>query len=107
MRGEPCAPRVTQLVQHVGQRVRVRGLPRRDVAAGGPLRGPTGGSGAEVGPVAAERGHPLLARVIDVVGDEVCGVGFVAAGHRHVGRGRGGGVGQHEVRFGVVSPWAP
>ena len=47
--------------------------------------------GSEVGAVPAEGLDPLPAGVVEVLGDQVGGVGVAAAGHRDVG-GRGAGV---------------
>jgi hypothetical protein len=57
-----------------------------------------GVGGSEVGPVPAEDQLPRLACVGDAVGDQVGGVGGAAAGHRDVGRGGAGVVGEDEVR---------
>ena len=94
VRGELVGPRAAQ----VGEDLRQWWW--RAVAGRGAGGGLAGGGGSEVGPVPAERGDPLLPRVIEVGGDQVRGVGRAAAGHRHVAGGRGGGLGQHEVRLG-------
>jgi hypothetical protein len=52
---------------------------------------------SEIGPVPGERGHPLLAGVIEVLGDQVGGVAFAAASHPDVGRRRGRVLAEHEV----------
>ena len=57
-------------------------------------------AGAEVGPVAAEDGDPLLPGLGHVGRDEVRGVGHPSAGHADVGRGGAGLVTDHHVRGG-------
>ena len=52
---------------------------------------------AEVGAVAAEDGDPLLAGVLDRLGDQVRGIGVAAAGHRDVRRGGAGRVADGDV----------
>ena len=65
------------------------------------ISGTSGGvGGAEVGPVAGEGLGPLVAGVVEAVGDQVGGVVLPAAGHRHVG-GRGAGVLGHQTEVDV------
>ena len=52
---------------------------------------------AEVGAVAAEDVDPLLSCVVDGLGDEMGGVRFTAAGHRHVRRSGTCGLAQRDV----------
>lgn len=52
---------------------------------------------AEVGSVAAEGLHPLLARRVDVIGDEMGCVAMAPAGHRDVGAGGAGGLREEQV----------
>jgi hypothetical protein len=84
LRGVLLVPRAAQLVEDMGEPsliVRAWGL---GVSGGDPLSGFARRGRPEVGPIPAERGDPLLARVLDVRGDDVSGVGFPTAGHRHV-----------------------
>ena len=80
----PRAPQVTQQ-RHRRRRVCLIGYRFGCCVAGRvTLRGLPGGGGAEVGPVPAEHGDPLLPRP-SRCGDEVGGVGVPAAGHPDVG----------------------
>ena len=59
-----------------------------------------GVGGAEVGPVAAEDGDPLLARLVEVGGDKVGGVGSRPRVIADVGRRGAGVLADHQVRGG-------
>ncbi len=70
---------------------RIRRRPARRPSGPGPGRG-------RPGPGRTRR--PLLAGLVEVGGDEVRGVRVAAAGHPTYAGGRGGVLGQHEVRVG-------
>ena len=62
------------------------------------LGGESGGMrGAEVGAVAGEREGPLLSGVVEILGDQVRGIGLAAACHGDVGRCRTGVFAQGQV----------
>ena len=70
--------------------------------------GESGGMrGAEVGAVAGEREGPLLSGVVEILSDEVRGIGLAPARHGDVGRCRTGVFAESQVGGAVVSPWAP
>ena len=60
----------------------------------------SGVGGSEVGAVPAEGLDPLGPGVLDVLGDQVGGVGVAAAAHRDVGGSGAGVLADHDVRSG-------
>jgi len=52
---------------------------------------------AEVGPIPTEHEHPLLASVVEILGNKVRGVGVAAAGHGDISRRSTGVFAQHQM----------